>query len=181
MDADGSIYTGQVWWRKRPRAPKPGGTVATVWTCGGAANQATVHSRNVQSQIMNQNVLNFRVVGHESEPEAERGFYRQFRSCGRDGQRPGGIQRGRYTQQPREQPGPASQPAAQLQEQLPWNNGRISGQAVVETSRPSQSKPARRRSNPFSPRGFRGGFRLHPACPAAAAPRNSASLPSVGE
>jgi hypothetical protein len=132
VDADGSIYTGQVLVAETAPLPDPTVMQARRYgLAGGAGNQSQRTQSQRQSQLSNQNVLNFRVAGTNRSLNQNVVFTGNFVPADETANAQvisnvTAIQNNRVSNQNQ-----LRNQQQQLQEQLPWNNGRISGQAVV--------------------------------------------------
>jgi hypothetical protein len=132
VDADGSIYTGQVLLADMAPAPEARAVQTRQFGGGGGAGGQALRSQSqVQSQFMNQNALNFRVAGTNRSLKQNVVFTGNFVPANEAANaqmvsNAAALQNNRVSNQAQ------LRNQQQLQQQLPWNNGRISGQAVLD-------------------------------------------------
>jgi hypothetical protein len=136
VDADGSVYTGQVLVADMLPVPQNNAVqVRQFGAAGGTAGNQTLRSQTPapsQSQFINQNVLNFRVAGTNRSLRQNVVFTGNFVPADEAANAQivsnvTAIQNNRLSNQNQ-----LRNQQQQLQELLPWNNGRISGQAVLD-------------------------------------------------
>lgn len=132
VDADGSIYTGQVLVAElglapesRLAQPRKDAVATTGSRAYGLRPQASA-----QSQAMNQNLLNFRVAGTNRSLNQNVVFSGSFVPAN-EAANSQVISNVSALQNSRAGNQGALRNQQQSQQQVPWNNGRISGQAVL--------------------------------------------------
>ena len=135
IDADGSVYTGQVLVADMLPVPQSRVVQSRQFGAGGGVGNEVLRSQTPaqsQSQFMNQNVLNFRVAGTNRSLNQNVVFTGNFVPADETANAQiisnvTAIQNNRVSNQNQ-----LRNRQQQLQELLPWNNGRISGQAVLD-------------------------------------------------
>jgi hypothetical protein len=131
VDADGSIYTGRVMPAGMELAPEGGPPQPRkdAAVAGARAYGLSVQPP-AQSQIANQNSLNFRVVGTNRSLNQNVVFTGSFVPA-EEASNAQVITNAKMLQNNRVANQGTLRNQQQSQQQVPWNNGRISGQAVL--------------------------------------------------
>jgi len=131
VDADGSVYTGQLLLAgAESRNPAASSQIVPNTAVGNTANYGLRGQANAPAQALNQNQLNFRVEGTNRSLNQNVVFTGNFvpRDSAANAQmisNLNSLQNNRALNQGQ------LRNRLQSQQQVPWNNGRISGQAVL--------------------------------------------------